>query len=72
LIDGIVKQLPKATAEIDTPFYECHAKALCVDKPVQEVITGDIPGALGSRQHSYDRIEVTVLGDAIDKIINGS
>jgi len=72
LIDGIVKQFPKATAQTDTPFHKGHAKALCVDKPVEEVIIRDIPGALGLRQHSYDRIEVTVLGDAIDKIINGS
>ena len=72
LIDGIVKQFPKATAEIDIPFYKGHAKALCMDKPVQEVITGDNPGALELRQHNYDRIEVTVMGDAIDKIINGS
>jgi len=43
-----------------------------MDNPVQQLITGNIPEALGLRQHSYDRIEVMVLNDATDKIINGS
>jgi len=45
LTDGVVKQFHIATVEIDTPFYKCHAEAVCVDNPVQEVI-GNIPGAL--------------------------
>jgi len=47
LIDGIVKQFPKATAEIDIPFYKGHAKALCMDKPVQEMIMAIFQEHLG-------------------------
>jgi len=61
-----------ATVEIDTPFYKSHAKALCLDHPVQELIIGNIPGALGLSQHRGERTEVMVRYDAIDKLINGS
>ena len=72
LIDGVVKQFPTATEEIDTPFYKGHVKALCMDNLVQEVIIGNITGALGLRQHSSDRTEVMVRCDDTDKIISGS
>jgi len=44
LIDGVVKQFPTVTVEIDMPFYKGHAKALCMDHPVQALIIGNIPG----------------------------
>jgi len=72
LIDGVVKQFPTVTVEIDTPFHKGHAKALCMDNPVQEVIIRNIPGALGLRQHSSDSTEVTVRCDGIVNIISGS
>ena len=69
LIDGVVKQFPTATVEIDTPFYKGHAKALSMDNPVQEVIIGNIPGALGLRQYSSDSTVGMVWCDDTDKII---
>ena len=72
LIDGVVKQFPTATVEIDTPFYKGHAKALCMDHPVQELIIGNSPGALGLSQHRGERTEVKCPLSAIDKLINGS
>ena len=72
LIDWAEKQFPTGTVEIDTPFYKSHAKALCMDNPVQEVIIGNIPGALGLKHHSSDSTKVMVWCDDTDKIINGS
>jgi len=69
LTDGVVKQFPTATVEIDTPIYKGHAKALYMDNPVQEVIIRNIPGALGLRQHSSDSTEVMVHCEDIDKNI---
>ena len=42
-----------------------------MDNPAQEM-TGDIREELSALGLSYDRIEVTALSDAIDKIINAS
>ena len=53
-------------------FYKGHAKAPCMDNPVQELITGNIPGALALSQHRGERTEVMVRRDAIDKLINRS
>jgi len=72
LIDGVVKQFPTVAVEIDMPFYKGHAKALCMDHPVQALIIGNIPGALGLSQQRGERTEVMVRCNAIDKLINGS
>ena len=72
LIDGVVKQFPIATIEIDKPFYKGHAKAMCMDNPVQEVIIGNIPGELGLWHHSSDSTEVMARCGDIDKRISGS
>ena len=61
LIDGVVKRFPMATIEIDTPFCKGCAKVLCTDSPVQEVIIGNIPGAVGLRQHCGSRVKATNL-----------
>ena len=57
LTDGVVKQFPTATVETDTPFYKGHAKAVCVDNPVQEVI-GNITGALAEMAGSTAHMSV--------------
>jgi len=36
----------------DTGSTTCCAKVLCMDNPVQEVIIGNIPGAVGLRQQA--------------------
>jgi len=72
LIDGVVKQFPTATVEIDMPFYKGHVKALCMDHPVQELIIGDILATFGLSQHRGERTEVVVRCDAINELISGS
>lgn len=47
LIDGVVKCFPTAIINVDTPFFKGVTKALCMDNPVQELIIGNVPGALG-------------------------
>jgi len=48
LIDGVVKRYPTAVVELNTPYYTGTAKVLCMDSPVQDIIIGNIPGALGA------------------------
>jgi len=48
LIDGVVKRYPTAVVELKTPYYTGTAKVLCMDCPVQDIIIGNIPGALGA------------------------
>ena len=45
LIDGVVKYYPTATVELDAPFYQGKAKALCMENPLYDVIIGNIEGA---------------------------
>ena len=47
LIDGAVKRYPTAMVSLDTPYYKGVTKVLCMDSPVQDIIVGNIPGALG-------------------------
>jgi transposase InsO family protein len=47
LIDGAVKKYPTAIVDLDTPFFKGTTKVLCMEHPVQDIIIGNIPGALG-------------------------
>ena len=47
LIDGVVKRFPPAFVRINTPYYKGTVKALCMENPVQELIVGNVPGAVG-------------------------
>jgi len=48
LIDGVVKRYPTAVVELKTPYYTGTAKVLCMESPVQDIIIGNVPGALGA------------------------
>ena len=50
LIDGVVKRYryPTAVVELKTPYYTGTAKVLCMESPVEDIIIGNIPGALGA------------------------
>ena len=48
LIDGVVKRYPTAVVELKTTYYTGTAKMLCMESPVQDIIIGNIPGALGA------------------------
>jgi len=58
LIDWVVKRYPTAVVELKTPYYTGTAKVLCMDSPVQDIIIGNIPGALGA-EVSYDHDDDT-------------
>ena len=62
LIDGVVKRYPTAVVELKTPYYTGTAKVLCMESPVQDIIIGNIPGALGAEiQPNTDKNDITDL-----------
>ena len=67
LIDGVVKRFPTAIVHIDTPFYERKTKVLCMENPVQEVIVGNIPGALGLQQYRDNDLHVAEQTEDVDQ-----
>lgn len=44
LIDGTVRRVPVAKVYVNTPYYVGNVEALCMDKPVYDLILGNIPG----------------------------
>ena len=42
-IDGTVRRTPVAEIEIETPYYTCKVKAVCMDNPLYDVIIGNVP-----------------------------
>ncbi len=44
LIDGTVRTFPAAQISIDTPYFRGSIVALCIDKPLYDLILGNIPG----------------------------
>ena len=44
LIDGTVRKVPIAVIHIDTPFFTGRVEALCMAKPVFDLIVGNIAG----------------------------
>jgi hypothetical protein len=57
LIDGVVKCYPTAVVEIDSPFYKGKAKALCMEKPLHDLIIGNIEGAKLPRDLDFAAVE---------------
>jgi len=62
LIDGVVKELHQ-TGTRQTPYYTGTAKVLCIDSPVQDIIIGNIPGALGAEVSCNHDDNTESLGD---------
>ena len=48
LIDGVIKRYPTAVVELKTPYCTGTVKALCMENPVQNIIIGNVSGALGA------------------------
>ena len=44
LIDGTVRNAPEALIEVNTPFYTGSLKALCMKKPLYDLIIGNVVG----------------------------
>ena len=63
LIDGVVKRFPTAFVRINTPYYKGTVKALCMENPVQELIVGNVPGAVWVE--ACDEPEVTEQSEAV-------
>lgn len=43
LVDGTVRRFPIAKIYVDTPFFTGHVNALCAERPVYDLIIGNIP-----------------------------
>uniref|UniRef100_A0A131XKF8 RNA-directed DNA polymerase n=1 Tax=Hyalomma excavatum TaxID=257692 RepID=A0A131XKF8_9ACAR len=46
LLDGSSKQLPEAKVYVDSPFFRGTTLALCMEKPLYDVVLGNIDGVL--------------------------
>lgn len=46
LLDGSFKQLPEAKVYVDSPFFRGTTLALCMEKPLYDVVLGNIDGVL--------------------------
>ena len=44
LIDGTARQVPVAVVPVSTPFFTGKTEVLCMNKPVYDLILGNIPG----------------------------
>ena len=44
LIDGTVRKVPVANVNVNTPFFTGKVEALCMQKPVYDVILGNVTG----------------------------
>ena len=48
LIDGTVRRVDEAEVEVQTPFFSGKVKAMCMQKPIYDLIIGNIPGVRGT------------------------
>ncbi|PIK56830.1 hypothetical protein BSL78_06232 [Apostichopus japonicus] len=54
LIDGTVRKIPEANVAVDTPFFTGSLKALCMKRPVYDLIIGNVPGVRGPENPDPD------------------
>ncbi|XP_071842666.1 uncharacterized protein [Apostichopus japonicus] len=54
LIDGTVRKIPEAIVAVDTPFFTGSLKALCMKRPVYDLIIGNVPGVRGPENPDPD------------------
>ena len=43
LIDGTVRSLPVAAIVVDSPYFKGSTEAICMSKPIYDLILGNIP-----------------------------
>ena len=55
LADGTQRKFPLAKINVDTPYYTGIVEAMCIDKPMYELILGNIPGATKQPNTAYGR-----------------
>ena len=61
LIDGTMKRYPTAVVGLDTPYYAVISKVLCMETPIQDVIIGNTPGALGAEPRCQIKTVNTIV-----------
>ena len=44
LIDRTVRSVPVADIVVDSPYFKGRTEALCMSKPIYDLILGNIPG----------------------------
>jgi len=73
LIDGTARRAPLAKVEVDTPYYKGLVEALCLKKPIYDLILGNIPGVLDKpdlvvtgREVVAVALEVSEEGEAVE------
>ena len=49
LIDGTVRRTPVTVVDIDTPFLNCRRKVECMEKPLYDVIVGNVSGVTDTK-----------------------
>ena len=47
LIDGTVRRVDEEEVDVQTPFFNGMIKAMCMEKPIYDLIIGNIPGVRG-------------------------
>ena len=55
LIDGTIRHTPLAMMEIDTPFLKYHRNVVCIEKPLYEIIIGNMPGVIEAVDEIKDK-----------------
>jgi hypothetical protein len=44
LIDGTIRRFPIARIQVDTPYYSGEVEAMCMKKPIYDLVIGNIQG----------------------------
>ena len=62
LIDGTVRRFPLAVVEVDTPYYVGKLEVMCMQKPIYDLVLGNIEGVRDSPDETWGkpRVEVTL------------
>ncbi|XP_064651627.1 uncharacterized protein LOC135502607 [Lineus longissimus] len=67
LIDGSTLTVPMAAVAVDTPFYKGKVEAMCMEKPLYDIIIGNIEGAREPGDPDLDWTVAAVLTRAQKK-----
>ena len=68
LLDGTMKWYPTAVVDLDTPYYTGISKVLCMEMPIQDVIIGNTPGALGVEPRCQIKTVNTIVKSGVSNI----
>lgn len=54
LVNGTVTQLPVARVPVDTPYFKGEVTALCMKRPLYDLVLGNIPGVRAPDDPNHD------------------